>query len=94
MTFYSRALAWLLLAGLLGTSCQSGSSNADVSADLNSTNPVVAAQAQKVRQLTGQLNQQEAVIEAEKTKLEALRLQLQGAQQNLEGLRKEALANP
>lgn len=94
MTFYSRALAWLLLAGLLGTSCQSGSSDADVSADLNSPNPAVAVQAQKVQQLTSQLNQQEAVIEAEKAKLEALRLQRQGARQNLEGLRKEASANP
>ena len=94
MTFYSHALAWLLLAGLLGTSCQSGSSDADVSADLNSNNPAVAAQAQKVQQLLGQLKQQQAVIEAEKTKLKALQLQLEGAQQNLEGLRKEAQVNP
>lgn len=96
MTLTSRACTWLLLVGLTVASagCQSGPSDADLAADLNSSNPAVAAQAQKVQQLTGQLKQQEAVIEAEKAKLDALRLQIKGAQQNLEGLRKEAQANP
>jgi len=90
---HSRTLLWLLLLGLAGISCQSSISGGDVSADLNSRNPALAAQAQKVQQLMGQIKQQEAEIEAEKTKLSALQQQLKGAQQNLEGLRKEAQAN-
>ena len=94
MTSYYRSLTWVLLLGLSASGCQSSTSGTDVSADLNSNNPAVAAQAQKVQQLLGQLKQQQAVIEAEKTKLKALQLQLEGAQQNLEGLRKEAQVNP
>lgn len=90
MTFSPRALGWLLIVGLAGAGCQSGTADTSVAADLNSSSPAVAAQAQKVQALTGQLKQQEAVIEAEKAKLEALHQQLDGARQNLEGLKKEA----
>lgn len=94
MTFSPRALAWLLLTGLAGAGCQSENPDTSVAADLNSSRPAVVAQARKVQSLAGQLKQQEAVIDAEKAKLEALRQQFEGAQQNLKGLKKEAQATP
>lgn len=91
MTTFSRASTGLLLfISLASTSCQSDQPAAG--ADLNSTTPAVAAQAQKVQQLTQQLKQQEAVIDAEKAKRDALQQQLTGAQQNLEGLKQESQA--
>ncbi|MDF7813846.1 hypothetical protein [Hymenobacter sp. YC55] len=79
---------------LIFVGCQSRPNAETVAADLNSTNPALAAQAQKVQQLQGQLEQQEAVIEAEKRKLAALKLQLEGAEQNLEGVRRQSQATP
>ena len=85
-----------LLLGLAFGGCQSNDTLPDsaVAADLNSSNPAVVAQAQKVQQLMTQIKQQEAVINAEKAKLDALKQQLAGSQQNLDGLKKEAQATP
>lgn len=94
MRFLPPVLTGLLFFTLTGTSCQSDNSEAALAADLNSTNLIVAAQAQKVQQLMGQLKQQQAVIESEKAKLEAIRQQLEGARQNLEGVKKEVRVTP
>nr|GFD04712.1 hypothetical protein [Tanacetum cinerariifolium] len=72
------------------SSCQSGNEG-PVAADLNSATPAVAEQAGKVQELITQIDRQKAVIETEKNKLTALQQQLEGARQNLEGLKKEGL---
>ena len=96
ISLFPRAASLLLLLGLVLGGCQSNDTPTDagVAADLNSSNPAVVAQAQKVQQLMSQVKQQEAVIDAEKTKLDALKQQLAGSQQNLDGLRKEVQAAP
>lgn len=84
----------LLVASVLGfTSCQSGN-DAPVAADLNSANSAVATQAQKVQELTSQVERQKAVIETERTKLTGIEQQLDGARQNLAGIKKEVQATP
>ena len=45
MTSYYRSLTCVLLLGLSASGCQSSTSGTDVSADLNSNNPAMAAQA-------------------------------------------------
>lgn len=92
ITIRASILSCALLASALAfISCQSGA-DAPVAADLNSTNPAVAAQAQKVQELISQVDRQKAVIEAEKTKLSGIEQQLEGARQNLEGIKKEVQA--
>lgn len=76
----------LLVAGSLLSSCSLGNS---VASDVNSSNPAVAAQAQKVQDLERQVREQKSISEAEKTKLDGLEQQLEGAQQNLKGIKKE-----
>ena len=84
----------LALAGALAlASCQSGT-DVPVAADLNSATPAVAEQARKVQELVSQIARQKAVIETEKTKLTALEQQLEGARQNLDGIKKEVQATP
>ncbi|MDJ0363830.1 hypothetical protein QMK33_01600 [Hymenobacter sp. H14-R3] len=90
---FSFATALLLASTLAFTGCQSAP-EAPVAADLNSANPAVAGQARKVQELSTQIERQKAVIETEKTKLTALEQQLQGSQQNLDGIKKEVRANP
>jgi|GEM_PF-6050812 len=86
--------AFLVLAGALTlASCQSGT-DVPVAADLNSATPAVAEQARKVQELVSQIARQKAVIETEKTKLTALEQQLEGARQNLDGIKKEVQATP
>lgn len=93
MTNFLSPTALLLVCGLtFASSCQSNSETSSVAADLNSPNPAVSMQAQRVQQLEGEVKQQEAVIDAEKSKLEAMRQQLEGAKQTLEGVKKEAQA--
>jgi len=87
------AFTLLLASALTFASCQS-SPDAPVAADLNSANPTVAAQAQKVQELISQVERQKAVIETEKTKLTGIEQQLDGARQNLEGIKKEVQATP
>ena len=91
-TFLSTA-SLLLGSALFLAGCQSGD-DAPVAADLNSASPAIAAQAHKVQDLTSQLDRQKAVIETEKNKLTAMQQQLEGAQQNLAGIKKEVQANP
>ncbi len=91
--FPSFAATLLLVGTLAFSSCQSGA-DAPVATDLNSANPAVAAQAQKVQELISQVERQKAVIETEKTKLTAIEQQLQGSRQNLEGIKKEVQATP
>lgn len=86
-------LSALFVVALTVTGCQSGN-DAPVAADLNSANPAVATQAQKVQELISQVERQKAVIEAEKTKLAGIEQQLDGARQNLEGIKKEVQAAP
>lgn len=90
---YSFVLTLLVASVLAFTGCQSGN-DAPVAADLNSANPAVATQAQKVQELTSQVERQKAVIEAEKTKLTGIEQQLDGARQNLAGIKKEVQATP
>ena len=89
----SLMLPVLLAVALTVAGCQSGN-DAPVAADLNSANPAVATQAQKVQELISQVERQKAVIEAEKTKLAGIEQQLDGARQNLEGIKKEVQATP
>ncbi len=56
---------------------------------VNSSDPYVAEQAQKAQQLQQQVDTQERLVNTEKDRLKALKLQLDGAKQNLKG-RKEA----
>ena len=65
--------------------------------DVNSENPAIAAQAQRVESLKSQVNDQERLVDdaksrvdAEKDRLKALKYQLKGAQQNLKGRKLEA----
>lgn len=89
---FLRLPAALLLALALA-GCQSGP-DAPVAADLNSSNPAVAAQAGKVQELLSQVERQKALIGAEKTKLAAMEQQLAGARENLDGLKKQVQATP
>ena len=45
----------MLVIGLACANCQSNSTDTSISADLNSSNPAVAAQAQKVQELAQEL---------------------------------------
>ena len=85
----SFTFGFFLLASTMLGSCALGNSGAK---DVNSSNPAVAAQAQKVQILEQQVKDQKAVADAEKTKLDGLEQQLEGAQQNLKGVKQEAKA--
>ena len=52
---------------------------------VNSNDPYIAEQAQKAQSLQDQVNSQEKTVDIEKQKLKALKLQLDGAKQNLKG---------
>lgn len=72
----------VVLATALGfslASCSRGISG------VNSSDPYVAAQAQKAQDLQNQVDAQEKVVDTEKQRLKALKLQLDGAKQNLKG---------
>lgn len=83
--------AFLLLAGSLLSSCSLG--NSVSSSDLNSSNPAVAAQAQKVQDLERQVRDQKTISDTEKNKLDGLETQLKGARQNLKGLKTQVKAS-
>ena len=93
MPTFSSTTVWLLASALAFSSCQSGA-DTPVAADLNSASPAVAEQARKVQELSTQVTRQQAVIETEKTKLIAIEQQLDGARQNLDGIKKEVRATP
>lgn len=52
---------------------------------VNSNDPYIAEQAQKAQSLQDQVNSQEKTVDIEKQRLKALKLQLDGAKQNLKG---------
>lgn len=89
MTVRPLLLGFSLLATTLLGSCSIGNS---VAQDTNSSNPTLAAQAQKVQALQQQVKDQEAITDTEKTKLDALKQQLKGAEENLKGVRTQAKA--
>ncbi|SFQ47224.1 hypothetical protein [Hymenobacter arizonensis] len=82
-------VASLLLTGSVLSSCSIGNS---LTSDLNSNNPAIAEQAQRVQALEQQMRQQKAISDAEKQKLEGLKQQLDGAKQNLRGIKTQAKA--
>jgi 5-bromo-4-chloroindolyl phosphate hydrolysis protein len=84
------ASACFLLFGSIMSSCSLGNS---LTTDLNSSNPAIAEQAQRVQSLEQQVRQQESVTETEKQRLEGLKQQLEGAKQNLKGLKTQAKAS-
>lgn len=51
--------------------------------DVDSSNPVVAAQAQRVQDLKSQKKDQERIIDTEKAKLKSIDYQLKSAEQEL-----------
>ena len=89
------AATLLLLGSLAFGGCQSsGTDNAPLASDLNSSNPAIAEQARKVQSLLTEMDQQKARIQAEQDKLTALQQQVEGSRQTLEGLKKQAQATP
>lgn len=73
--FLSLALGTSMLLG--GTSC------AAFKSDIDSSNPVVAAQAQRISDLRNQIKDQDRLVETEKAKLKSLEYQLKSAEQEL-----------
>ena len=59
-----------------------GSCNAFRS-DVDSSNPVVSAQAQRVQDLESQKKEQERIVDTEKAKLRSIEYQLKSAEQEL-----------
>jgi len=51
--------------------------------DVDSSNPVVAAQAQRVQDLENQKKEQERAVDTEKAKLKSIEYQLKSAEQEL-----------
>jgi purine-nucleoside phosphorylase len=51
--------------------------------DVDSSNPVVAAQAQRVQDLENQKREQERAVDTEKAKLKSIEYQLKSAEQEL-----------
>jgi len=73
------SLATTLLLGLALGSCSHGISG------VNSSDPYVAEQARKAQDLQTQYDAQQKTVDTEKDRLKALKLQLDGAKQNLKG---------
>ncbi|QJX48390.1 hypothetical protein HMJ29_16260 [Hymenobacter taeanensis] len=67
----------------LGATLLLSSSCTIFKSDLDSSNPVVAAQAQRVSDLRNQISDQQRVVNTEKAKLKSLEYQLKSAQQEL-----------
>lgn len=72
---------FFLLAGSLPGSCSLA--NSVSSSNINSSNPAVAAQAQKIQDLERQVRDQKTIPDTGKSKLNGLEQQLKGARQNL-----------
>ena len=76
----SNTLRFLTLS--LGTSLLLGSCTVFKS-DMDSNNPVIAAQAQRISDLRNQISDQQRLVDTEKAKLKSLEYQLKSAQQEL-----------
>lgn len=72
-------LAAAVVISLTASSCSHGISG------VNSSDPYVAAQAQKAQQLQTEVDSQNKTVDSEKQKLKALEYQLDGAKKNLKG---------
>lgn len=79
-------LAAAVLVSLTASGCSRGISG------VNSTDPNIAAQAQKAQQLQNEVDSQSKVVDSEKQKLKALEYQLDGAKKNLKGRKLAAKA--
>ena len=72
------------------SSCSLGRS---INNDINSSNPAISQQAQKVEYLQTQVKDQQKIVDTEKSKLDGLEQQLAGAKQNLKGVKTQAKTN-
>jgi len=78
-----------LALGLLVAASLSLSSCSVFRSDINSPNPLIAQQAQRVQELENQRNSQEAVVSSEKAKLKALDYQIKSARQELKARKQQ-----
>ena len=78
-----------LALGLLATASLSLGSCSVFRSDVNSPNPLIAQQAQRVQELENQRNSQEAVVNSEKAKLKALDYQIKSARQELKARKQQ-----
>ncbi len=90
------SLTRVVTIGLVLSGCSLMRSASD---DVNSSNPAVALQAQKIVSLQQQVDAQKKIVEDqksltdnEKKKLDGLTQQLDGAKQNLKGIKTQAKA--
>ena len=67
----------------LGATLLFSSGCAAFRSDMDSSNPVIAAQAQRISDLRNQISDQDRLVETEKAKLKSLEYQLKSAQQEL-----------
>jgi septal ring factor EnvC (AmiA/AmiB activator) len=80
----SQVLTFALAASLTLGSCSL------IRSDVNSRNPLVADQAQRVKDLQNQVNDQDRLLDSEKSKQKALKYQLKSAKQELKARKQQA----
>ena len=69
---------------VLGAALLLGSTSCTVfKSDMDSSNPVIAAQAQRVADLRNQVKDQDRLVSTEQAKLKSLKYQLKSAQQEM-----------
>ena len=90
MRFKPTVYAILFVSASALSSCSLGRS---INNDVNSSNPVIAQQAQKVEYLQTQVKDQKKIVDTEKSKLNGLEQQLEGAKQNLKGVKTQVKSN-
>ncbi|SET30191.1 MULTISPECIES: hypothetical protein [Hymenobacter] len=74
----------LLSSFVLGAALLLGSASCTLfKSDMDSSNPVVAAQAGRVSDLRNQVKDQERLVDTERAKLKSLKYQLKSAEQEL-----------
>jgi septal ring factor EnvC (AmiA/AmiB activator) len=78
-----------VLALAFATSLSLGSCSL-IRSDINSRNPLVAEQAQRVKELQSQVDNQERLIDSEESKQKALKYQLKSAKQELKARKQQA----
>jgi hypothetical protein len=80
----SQVLAFGLAASLSLGSCSL------IRSDVNSRNPLIADQAQRVKDLENQVSDQGRIVDTEKSKQKALKYQLKSAKQELKARKQQA----
>ncbi|MBT9395123.1 hypothetical protein KLP40_18290 [Hymenobacter sp. NST-14] len=83
MNFLHNTSRLRFLSLSLGATLLLSSSCTVFKSDMDSNNPVIAAQAQRVADLRNQISDQERVVNTEKAKLKSMEYQLKSAQQEL-----------